>query len=44
MPKNRSKEEVLELMAQDTCECISKKKINPNDSMDDKEMALGALF
>lgn len=39
--QNRSKEEVLELMAQDTCECISKKKINPNDSMDDKQMALG---
>ncbi|MCA0153165.1 hypothetical protein [Winogradskyella vincentii] len=39
--QNKSKEEVLELMAEDTCECISKKKINPNDSMDDKQMALG---
>jgi hypothetical protein len=39
--QNKSKEEVLELMAEDTCECIQEKKINPKASMDDKQMALG---
>lgn len=39
--QNKSKEEVLELMANDTCECIQKKKIDPSQSMDEKQMALG---
>ncbi|WP_411896117.1 hypothetical protein [Winogradskyella sp. A2] len=39
--QNKSKEEVLELMAEDTCECIAEKKISPKDSMEDKQMALG---
>ncbi|MCA0133518.1 hypothetical protein [Winogradskyella alexanderae] len=39
--QNKSKEEVLELMANDTCECIQKKKIDPSDSMEQKQMALG---
>lgn len=36
-----SKEEALDLMANDTCECIKEKKIDPSDSMEQKEMALG---
>ncbi|WP_431157873.1 hypothetical protein [Winogradskyella poriferorum] len=39
--QNKTKEEALELMANDTCECIQKKKIDPSDSMDEKQMALG---
>jgi len=39
--QKKSKEEVLDLMAEDTCECLTKKKIKTSDSMDDKQMALG---
>lgn len=39
--QNISKEEALELMANDTCECIKKKEIDPSDSMDIKQMELG---
>ncbi|MEO1030511.1 MAG: hypothetical protein AAFX55_03850 [Bacteroidota bacterium] len=39
--QNKSKEEATELMAEDTCECIAKKKINKSDKKEDKEMALG---
>ncbi|NRB58974.1 MAG: hypothetical protein HRU50_03415 [Winogradskyella sp.] len=36
-----SKEEALDLMASDTCECLKNKKINPSESLDNKQMALG---
>ncbi len=39
--QKKSKEEVVELMAEDTCECIAKKKISKTDKMEDKEVALG---
>ena len=39
--QKKSKEEVLDLMAEDTCECISKKKLKVSDSMEEKEIALG---
>ncbi|WP_299128792.1 hypothetical protein [uncultured Winogradskyella sp.] len=39
--QNRSKQEVAELMADDTCKCISKKKFKKSDPADEKEMALG---
>ncbi|WP_422104675.1 hypothetical protein [Winogradskyella sp.] len=39
--QNKSKEEATELMAEDTCECIAKKKISKSDKKEDKEMALG---
>ena len=39
--QKKSKQEVLDLMAEDTCECISKKKIKVSDSMEEKEIALG---
>ncbi len=39
--QNLTKDEVLELMANDTCKCISEKKIDPRDTMDEKQMALG---
>lgn len=39
--QKKSKEEVVELMAEDTCECIAKKKIKKTDTTEEKEMALG---
>jgi len=39
--QRKSKEEVIDLMAEDTCECLTKKKIKTSDSMDEKKMALG---
>ncbi|WP_299126222.1 hypothetical protein [uncultured Winogradskyella sp.] len=39
--QKKSKEEVLDLMAEDTCQCLSKKKIKTSDTMDEKQMALG---
>lgn len=39
--QNKSKQEVLDLMAEETCKCISKKKLKVSDSMEEKEMALG---
>jgi hypothetical protein len=39
--QKKSKEEVLDLMADDTCECLSKKKIKTSDTMEEKQMALG---
>ena len=39
--QKKSKQEVLELMAEDTCECISEKKLKVSDGMKEKEMALG---
>ena len=39
--QRKSKEEVLDLMAEDTCECLVNKKMKSSDSMDDKQMALG---
>jgi len=39
--QNKSKQEVTELMAEDTCKCIAKKKIKKTDKKEEKEMALG---
>ncbi|WP_400078597.1 hypothetical protein [Winogradskyella sp. R77965] len=39
--QKKSKEEVIDLMAEDTCECITKKKIKTSATMDEKQMALG---
>lgn len=39
--QKKSKEEVVELMAEDTCECIAKKKIKKSATTEEKEMALG---
>lgn len=39
--QKKSKEEVVELMAEDTCKCITKKKIDKTDTTEEKEMALG---
>jgi hypothetical protein len=39
--QKKSKQEVVDLMAEDTCECIAKKKLKVSDSMEEKEMALG---
>lgn len=36
-----SKKEVVDLMAEDTCECIAKKKFKKTDKTKEKEMALG---
>ncbi|WP_138433400.1 hypothetical protein [Winogradskyella algicola] len=41
LAQKKSKEEVAELMAEDTCECISKKKFDKSDDTEEKEMALG---
>ncbi|MFC0604390.1 hypothetical protein [Winogradskyella pulchriflava] len=39
--QKKSKQEVIDLMAEDTCECIAKKKLSASDSMEEKEIALG---
>lgn len=39
--QKKTKEEVIDLMAEDTCECLTKKKIKTSDSMEEKQMALG---
>ena len=39
--QKKSKEEVVELMAEDACECIAKKKLKKSDTTEEKEMALG---
>ena len=39
--QRKSKQEVVELMAEDTCKCISNKKIDKAASTEQKEMALG---
>ncbi len=39
--QKKSKKEVVDLMAEDTCECISEKKLKTSDSTEEKEMALG---
>lgn len=41
LAQKMSKKEVVDLMAEDTCECISKKKFNKTDDTKEKEMALG---
>ncbi|WP_299113279.1 hypothetical protein [uncultured Winogradskyella sp.] len=39
--QKKSKQEVVDLMAEDTCECIAQKKLKTSDSMEEKEIALG---
>ncbi|WP_369995999.1 hypothetical protein [Winogradskyella sp.] len=39
--QRKSKQEVVDLMAEDTCKCISNKKIDKAASTEQKEMALG---
>jgi hypothetical protein len=39
--QNKSKQEVVDLIAEDTCKCISNKKISKSDKTEEKEMALG---
>ena len=39
--QKKSKQEVIDLMAEDTCKCISDKKIDKSASTEQKEMALG---
>ncbi|GAB4156504.1 MAG: hypothetical protein Tsb0033_07210 [Winogradskyella sp.] len=39
--QNKSKQEVVDLIAEDTCKCIAKKKISKTDKTEEKEMALG---
>ena len=39
--QKKSKQEVVDLMAEETCKCISKKKMKKSDTLEEKEMALG---
>ena len=39
--QRKTKQEVIELMAEDTCMCVANKKIKPSSSLDYKQVALG---